>query len=184
MTRIGLRSRPPPAFLGSLVPMTSRRVLAAGLGALGVAAVAAATVVLAVRSGDESEAEPEQRPGAFMEQVYRSLLVGRHGGAWDLLHPAHQAVVTRARYVECAAEWPPSPELQRFQVLEVYTDPLDVPLIPETTSTAVRYLVTVGAGSESDTFTATGHAVAVDGRWRWVLAVPDVGAFERGECPA
>lgn len=163
--------------------MTSR-VLYAGLGTLAVAALAAAIVVLAVRSGDESEAEPGQRPGAFMEQVYRSLLVGRHGGAWDLLHPAHQALVTRARYVECAAEWPPTPKLQRFEVLEVSSAPLEVPLIPEKESTVVRYRVTVGAGSELDRFTATGHAVAVNGRWRWVLTTPDIGAFERGECPA
>lgn len=164
--------------------MSRRRVVAAALGALALAALAAATVVLAVRSGDETQAEPAEPPGAFMEQVYRSLLVGRHGGAWDLLHPAHQALVTRARYVECAADWPPSPKLQTFQVLDVFPDPLEVPLIPETSSTAVRYRVTVGAGSASDSFTATGHAVAVDGRWRWVLSVPDISAFEQGACPA
>jgi hypothetical protein len=165
--------------------VTRRLVGAAALGAVVLAALVAVVLVVLVRAGEDvRRVEPDQRPGAFMEQVYRRLLVGRHGGAWDLLHPAHQEVVSRARYVECAAAWPPSPELRSFEVLEVFPDPLEVPLIPETTSTAVRYRVTVAAGSESESFTATGHAVAVDGRWRWVLTAPDISAFERGECPA
>jgi hypothetical protein len=153
------------------------------VGALAALAFAVAVGLVLVFStdGDDAPAEP---PGAFIEQVYRRLLDGQHGRAWDLLHPAHQQIVSRARYIECGAVWPRSPELQKFEVLDVYRDPIDVPHIPETTSRAVRYRVTVGAGNESDSFTATGHAVAVDGRWHWFLAAPDVRLFERGGCPA
>lgn len=162
--------------------MTLRRASAAGLAALALA-VAAGVVLVFRTDGDDAPAEPSELPGAFIEQVYRRLLDGRHGRAWDLLHPAHQRIVSRRRYIECGAEWPPSPALQKFEILEVFRDPIDVPLIPETTSRAVRYRVTVGAGSESDSFTAMGHAVAVDGRWRWFLAAPEVSSFERGDCP-
>lgn len=163
--------------------MTLRRASAAALAALAVAV--AVGVVLVFRSdGDDAPAEPAELPGAFIEQVYRRLLHGQHGRAWDLLHPAHQRIVSRSRYIECGAAWPPSPALQKFEILEVFRDPIDVPLIPETTSRAVRYRVTVGAGSTVDTFTALGHAVAVDGRWRWYFAARDVSSFEKGDCPA
>jgi hypothetical protein len=42
----------------------------------------------------------------------------------------------------------------------------------------------VVSGGIPETLTATGHAVDVDGRRRWVLAGPDVGRFEQGECPS
>lgn len=160
--------------------MTLRHASAAALVAVALT-VAVGAVLLFRGGGDRSPADP---PGAFIEQVYRRLLGGQHGRAWDLLHPAHQQLVSRRRYIECGAAWPPSPELRKFEVLEVYRDPIDAPLIPETTSRAVRYRVTVGAGGESESFTALGHAVAVDGRWRWYFATPDVSSFERGDCPA
>jgi hypothetical protein len=166
--------------------VTRRLALASAVAALAVAALVAG-VGLALRGGEQ---EPEQHaaatppPGALIEQVYRRLLAGRHGAAWDLLHPAHQAIVTRSRYIECGTAWTPSAKLRRFDVLEVFSDPIDVPLIPETTSQAVLYRVTVVSGGIPETLTATGHAVAVDGRWRWVLAGPDVGRFEQGECPS
>jgi hypothetical protein len=164
-------------------------VALAALAAAVLAAVGAAALVALI--GEESEPAPAVasapsplRPGTLIEQVYGRLHGGQYGRAWDLLHPAHQAIVSRARYIACAADWPQTPGLARFEVLRVYDDPIDVPLVPQRTSKAVTYRVTLTAGGLRDSFTSTGHAVDVAGRWRWVLAGPDIETFLDGQCPA
>lgn len=166
----------------------ARRSVLFALAVLVVATGAAAAVVL-VAGGDGAKrparaAAPQPvRPGQLIEQVYGRLIGGQYGRAWDLLHPAHQAIVSRARYIACAADWPPSPDLETFEVLKVFDEPIDVALVPQRLSKAVTYRVTVSAGDQRDTFTSTGHAVDVGGRWRWVLARADIVSFRAGECP-
>jgi hypothetical protein len=166
----------------------ARRSVLFALAAVSVAAVTAgAVVVLVGGEGGESEAARAApatgRPAELIEQVYGRLIGGQYGRAWDLLHPAHQAIVSRARYIACAADWPPSPALETFEVLEVYDDPIDIPLVPQRLSKAVTYRVTVSAGDHRDSFTSTGHAVDVAGKWRWVLAAGDIASFRAGRCP-
>jgi len=90
--------------------------------------------------------------------------------------PADQAVVSRARYVECQTN--EGFDLQKLKVLETYPETIDV-AGKATPSTAVSLRTTASDG----TTTATMHAVLLNGKWRWILSAADYAAYKQGKCP-
>jgi hypothetical protein len=104
----------------------------------------------------------------------------RYERAWDDLHPAHQRIAPRARFVRCAGQVAPEGDLESIEVLEVFDDDAEIAGIRDADSRAVRLRVTSFEG-ESDTF--VNHAVRVDERWRWVLDEDAVTAFRQNRCP-
>jgi len=135
----------------------------------GVVAVAAAGCGGGSSGGPESASD-------FVRRVTTQFSRGQSGRLWDELQPAHQKVVTRARFVECQANegW----DLKKVDVLETYDDPVHVAAKP-VPSTAVSVRVT----SDDGVTTATMHAVSVGGKWRWVLQASDRQAYASGKCP-
>ena len=178
-------------------------VLAARWSHDGRAPSRGATAILEVERGewkhDDSEhAVPEQHesppvlgpaegPGDFFKRHLEDEFSGRFGRSWDELHPAHQRVVTRERYVMCRSElfdqagaWA---ELEQFDVLDVCDDPLDLPEIPEKTSKAVTVQFTLRCGEQTRSATDIVHAIQAGGRWAWILPVSAYRAYEAGSCP-
>jgi hypothetical protein len=132
--------------------------------------------------------EPGESPEDFFERFLGYELEGEYGRSWDMLHPGHQAVVTRERYEDCREErfekfGSVSGELVSFDVLEVEDDPLSAPEIPETTSKAVTMKYSVRAGDETETFRDTAYAIQIGSHWVWVLAPGDVRDYKAGSCP-
>ncbi len=130
---------------------------------------------------------PVEGPGDFFKRHLEDEFSGRFGRSWDELHPAHQKVVTRERYVTCRSElfdqagaWA---ELERFDVLDVCDDPLDLPEIPEKTSKAVTVQFTLRCGGQTRSSTDTVHAIQAGDRWAWILPVSAYRAYEAGACP-
>ena len=119
-------------------------------------------------------------PGASQVDLLENLYDGRYERAWADLHPVHQRIAPRARFVRCAGQVAPAGELESIEVLEVFDDDAAIPAIPRADSRAVRLRVT---SFEGDTDTFVNHAVRVDDRWRWVLNGKSVEAYRRNRCP-
>jgi hypothetical protein len=143
-----------------------------------VAAIVAAVLVATALSGCGGSNAPKTQSAAdFIRQVTTQFSLGQTGPLWDTLHPADQAVVSRARYMACHTS--AGFELQNFTVLQTYSDPIDI-AGKTTPSTAV----TVRVNSDNGVTTATIHAVSVNGKWRWILSPTDYAAYKQGKCPA
>ena len=118
-----------------------------------------------------------QSAADYIRQVTTQFSLGQSGPLWDTLHPADQAIVSRARYMACHSN--SGFELQGFKVLQTYPDTVDI-TGKATPSTAVSVRVTADDGVT----TATMHAVQLKGKWRWILSPADYAAYKRGKCPS
>jgi hypothetical protein len=127
-----------------------------------------------------------RKPEDFMQEVVRLTVAGRNAEAWALLHPAHQKLVPRSRFVRCRADPAGTPRSRvvssEFQGKRY--ERIDTPLIPQHTSTAVRLKVVVARGAERETANVTVRAVWIDTRWAWILPVGNIPAFRAGRCPS
>jgi hypothetical protein len=137
------------------------------------------TVALTGCGGSRSSSTPagQQSAGDFIGHVTTQFSLGQTGPLWDTLHPADQAVVSRARYMACHTS--SGFELQRFKVLQTYPDTVEI-AGKATRSTAVSVRVTADDGVT----TATMHAVSFNGKWRWILSPADYAAYKQGKCPS
>jgi hypothetical protein len=149
----------------------------------GALAIAVAVLATAVACGGSNGAAPDEEPGAFLARLLKYEFSGQFHRSYDLLHPGHQALVTRSRYDECSQDDIGSVTLQGVEELDVYDDPISVPDIPEKTSKAVTLRLTLLSGGETEHSTHTFHAVLVNGRWAWFLQTGSLEAYRVGECP-
>lgn len=119
----------------------------------------------------------KQTAADFIREVTTQFSRGQSGRLWDTLHPADQAIVSRARYTECQSN--AGFDLKAFKVLETYAETVDVggKAVPSTA-------VSIRATSEDGVTTATMHAVSLDNRWRWILSPSDYRAYRQGKCPS
>ena len=157
-------------------PRAATRTIAAPLIAA-VLLAAAATGCGSSSGGATSTTGTSPKAAAdFIHSVTTQFSRGQSGRLWDTLVPADQAAVSRARYMACQSN--EGFEIQKFKVLETYADPIDVGG-KQTPSTAVSVQVT----SDDGETTATMHAVAVGGTWRWTLPAADLAAYAKGKCP-
>ena len=141
-----------------------------------LAVVAAAFAAGCGGSGGGGSASGKESAAGFVQRITVEFSRGQSGRLWDELHPADQALVTRARFAECQRN--DGFNLKAFKVLESYDEPIDVAgkTVPSTA-------VSVRATSEDGETTATMHAVSVDGKWRWILQPADAAAYKKGRCP-
>lgn len=141
--------------------------------------LALAVLVLAV-AGCGGGGSPEQSAGEFVDGLFSRIFDGHHASVWEDLYPPHQEVATRARYVSCSEEEPAVEDPAVVEVLGVRDEMWQVAGEPDSQeSKAVTFRITI-AGSGA---TSTGHLIAVDGRWRWILSPDDYQAFSAGQCP-
>ena len=145
-----------------------------------VAALAGAALVAVAAAGcggsSGAGAGSNKSAAVFIGQVTTQFSRGQSGRLWETLHPADQAVVSRARYVECQTN--EGFDLQKLKVLETYRETIDI-AGKATPSTAVSLRTTASDG----TTTATMHAVLLNGNWRWILSAADYAAYKQGKCP-
>ena len=149
-----------------------------------ILAVLAASAAVAV-SGCSGSTTPDQQPVEFLEALFGQLYRGEHGAAWESLSREHQSVVTRQRYVACERNAPDFPgQFEGVEVLRTREEDWHVPGDDgERESTAVTYRITVSLGGDPERITGTGHLLAEDGSWRWILNDRDFKAYQAGRCP-
>src|SRR5689334_22480424 len=136
--------------------------------------VALAVMLAGCGGGTKSAAAPSA--AAFIKHVTLEFSRGQSGRLWDELHPADQAVVSRADFVKC--EGNEGFGLRKMKVLDAYSDQTFVAGTAHA-ATAVTLRVT----SDDGVTTATMHAILVDGKWRWTLQPADHTAYSKGKCP-
>jgi hypothetical protein len=146
------------------------------------ATLAAAALVAALSTGcgaggGSSAAGSKQSAADFIRQVTTQFSRGQSGRLWETLHPADQAVVSRARYTACESN--SGFDLRKFKVLETYAETVDI-AGTSMPSTAVSVRTTADDGVT----TATVHAVSLNGKWRWILSPADYSAYKHGNCPS
>ncbi len=144
---------------------------------LTIAALIAAVLTGCGGSRSSGTSGGPQSAADFIRQVTTQFSLGQTGPLWDTLHPADQAIVSRARYMACHTS--SGFDLQKFKVLQTYTDMVDIAGMA-TPSTAVSVRVTADDGIT----TATMHAVRLNGKWRWILSPADYAAYKLGKCPS
>ena len=124
-----------------------------------------------------------EQPDTFFKRLLGYELAGRFGKSWDMLHPAHQALVTRAKYASCSKDDFGAATLAAVETVEVYDQPINVRDVPEKTSKAVTLKLTLATGGQREATTHTFHAVRVSDRWAWYFGDTVIEAYERGSCP-
>ena len=142
---------------------------------IGIAVVVA--VLSGCGSGSTGGGGGKQTAASFIGEVTTQFSRGQSGRLWDTLHPADQAIVSRARYTACQSNV--GFDLKKLQILEAYAD--SVTIGGKTTPATA---VSVRATSDDGVTTATMHAVSVAGAWRWVLSPTDYAAYKQGKCPS
>jgi hypothetical protein len=112
-----------------------------------------------------------------MEQLSRS----EYDKAWETLHPRHQAIVSREKFVECglASEQIESPVVDRVTIESETTEERT---IPELGTVEVRVVEAVLVKGDL-ALTQFSEMVREDGDWRWVLSESVLEDFRAGECP-
>jgi hypothetical protein len=162
----------------------SRLVLVAG--ALLIALGAGLGVWLATGSSSSKAAKPTDDPVAFLRGVVRKLAANDYDGAWLTLHPAQQRVATRTVYVHCEQLSPIPGHLDSIKLVGTEDERITVPGDSGVVDSKVaRFLLTISEPvlKERVPVRVTAHAVAVDGRWRWILPAARFAPYRANTCP-
>ncbi len=169
-------------LLGGLAPIAAIVMLAAASGASGAAAQSLAGVAPADRGN-----WPVESAGAYMTTIVKQKLASEYGLAWLSLYPPHQRVATLDAYVGCEGLVPRPGTLVAVKVLRVFDERIRIAGEPGKLKTrAVRVRVAIASPAFPLFPVAvvnTFHAIAVDGRWTWILSRDQYGYYSAGTCP-
>jgi hypothetical protein len=135
-----------------------------------VATVAVAGIA-ALGSGSARAAQPTGA-AAFIKKVVRQLVLNDYEHAWLSLHPVQQHLVPQDDYVRCELQTPIAARLVWIKVARVTNARFVVGgVVGRVAGKAVTLRIKLAddASGTSGVVTHTAHAVAVGGRWRWIL---------------
>jgi hypothetical protein len=135
--------------------------------------------------GTAAAAAPATGAGAFIKTVVSQIVRNDYEHAWLSLHPAQQQLVSQADYVRCELQSPVSGRLVWVKVARVANARFRVGgLAGRVTGKAVTVRIRLADDSIGVSFTVThtAHAVAVAGRWRWILPPERIGIYSTGGC--
>ncbi|MES1246217.1 MAG: hypothetical protein ABUS54_00920 [Actinomycetota bacterium] len=150
--------------------------------ALVSAAVLLVAMLAAGCGGGTTHASPGEDAGVFMTRILREELNGQWAKQWGELHPGHKALITRGEYVACSRSLGTNVGTggETFKVLRVRDEKIHVPGVPQTTSEVVTITFRSPISKTAPKYDM--HAVAVDGRWTWILGGKFIAAIKRGKC--
>jgi hypothetical protein len=145
-------------------------------------------IVAALGSSPASARKPAQpaAAGRFLTEIVREKIEGNYARAWESLHPAHQEVVLREAYVACESLIPSPGTLAGVRATRVFSERIRVAGLPgRIRSRAVRVRVSVVPPGWLVPVVVwqTFHAIAVRGRWTWILGADQYDYYIAGTCP-
>lgn len=112
--------------------------------------------------------EDEEPAVAAFREVLEALSNGQEGRAYDRLHHAQRAIVTRDEFIECYDAG--SVDVELVSVDETFTETLAIPGTPITAeSVAITGRLRVSNGSNKSEDTDTFHMFLDGEEWTWVL---------------
>jgi hypothetical protein len=121
-----------------------------------------------------------------MTSLIREKATGEYELAWKSLHPFHQRVAPRNRYIRCENKTVFPGRLLKVSVLRVKEEPV---LIAGKTRTVDSEAVTIRVSVASPgipqpvVVTDTQHAIPVAGHWTWILTKGNYALYKAGHCP-
>jgi hypothetical protein len=136
--------------------------------------------------GDGGARQPTADPVVFLRGIVSHIADNDYDGVWPSLHPAQQRVATRRVYVSCEALTPIPGHLDWVRLVRAKDERITVPGDRGVvTSKAVTFRVKLSEPvlDQSVIVTQTVHAVAVDGKWRWILSPKRFGIYRSRSCP-
>ncbi len=144
-------------------------------------AAAFAVLVVALAGCGGGSSAPKESVGVFMTRILREEINGQWAKQWSELHPGHRQLITRAQYVTCSRAMGTNiaKGKESFHVLDVHDEPIDVKGVPQQTSKLVTISFRV-PGNTALTYRL--HAVAVGGRWTWILGDGFLKQLGHGRC--
>ena len=150
--------------------------------ALTLALGAVLAVVAAGCGGGGGTTAPSENAGVFITRILSEELHGQWGRQWAELHPAHQKLITRSQYVTCSRSIGTNIATGKeiFHVLAVDDQAIHVRDVPQRTAKVVTIQVRQPGGANPLTYRL--HAVAVGGRWAWILGDRFLAEVARGRC--
>ncbi len=166
--------------------MRRRRVLLALLLLVVAGAVAAGALVIGSRGGGSSRsAQPTDDPVVFLKGVLGQIVRNDYAGAWVKLHPAQQRIVSQRDYVRCELQTKIVGHLESLTVVRAFDDLVlvaggETRPVPSKVVTFRLRLAEPGLGSVDVTHSV--HAVAVKGRWTWILTPHRYSLYRAGGC--
>ena len=118
----------------------------------------------------------------FITQILREEIHGQWARQWSELHPGHQRLITRAQYVACsrALDTNIATGKEIFRVFAIEDQVIHVRGVPQRTAKLVT--ITILQPGRASGLTYRLHAVAVGGRWTWILGDRFLGELARGRC--
>ena len=166
-----------------------RRLALAGAAFLAAAAGALAWTLTAAHGSDPAAHATARLgdPAAFLVRTIEQKAHGRYADVWTSLYPSHKLIAPRELYVRCESRIPFPGKI--VSVDAVATRPAPV-AIAGLTRPVRGEAVTIKAILRSPllaapvTVTHTFHAVAVDGRWTWILSTSRFRLYAGGGCPS
>jgi hypothetical protein len=161
------------------------RVLFAVLAA--AVALAAGLSVWFAYGGSGAAAQPKEDPVVFLRGIVRSIAANDYERVWPTLHPAQQRVATRDLYVRCELLSPVPGHLDRIRVLRSVDEQIAIAGagggLVDSKAVTFELKLSEPATAASVVVTKTVHAVAVRGRWRWILSPSRFASYRSGSCP-
>jgi len=149
-------------------------------------AVLAAVVVLLAAGcgGGGGTAAPRESAGVFIARILREEIRGQWGRQWLELHPGHQRLITQGQYVACSRGLGTNIATGKeiFHVLRVEDQAIHVRGVPQRTAKLVTINVRQPGQRQRNGLTYKLHAVAVGGRWTWILGDRFLDELARGRC--
>jgi hypothetical protein len=139
-------------------------------------------VALAAGCGAAGVATPKEKPGVFITRILREEINGQWARQWNELHPGHRQLISRAAYVACSREMATNigTGSEVFRVLDVRDEPIDVQGVPQKMSKLVT--ISFHQRGSASVLTYRLHAVAVSGRWVWILGARFINQVALGRC--
>lgn len=120
---------------------------------------------------------PQQTPEEVLARIVGLELAGAFGRSYELIHPAHRALVGRADYVACRRAVPRAGGTEAPRVAVVRTAEASAGG-PEG-SEALELIFRPWSSARPQTALFAAH----DGRWRRLLPRRTLDAYARGACP-
>jgi len=134
--------------------------------------------------GGGAATAPSENPGVFITRILSEELNGQWSRQWSELHPGHQKLISRSQYVTCSRSIGTNIATGRevFHVLAVDDQAIHVRGVPQRTAKLVTINVRQRGAGGAAGLTYRLHAVAVGGRWAWILGDRFLSQIARGRC--
>lgn len=131
--------------------------------------------------GGPTPSADERAAREVIATLLTNVQASRYDAAWETLHPAHQALVSREQVVACGTRFGPAFDgftIERASLQDV---------VPDAVGPTKAWVVTVTfhllpAFQATTPVDRTFWVVHTESGWHWLLGTGELGVFQQGHC--